>query len=280
MDYSLEGTAFVIAHYDDQGRVARYLRDFIAYVRGSGARVLFVSTKLAPVEAASLEGHAQIIVRENVGYDFWSYKIGIDALGIQSLPERLVLLNSSFLILDPQLLCARFFSATPRGDLMGITYCREIALHLQSYWVSFESRRVLQSQAFASWWTDMVPISERQQVVERYEVGMSTHFAQHGFQLASVFRRDRTQKFLALCRIIAINGSLPVPETGLVGLDPEIGDQCNPTAYNWDALVQQFGIVKFELLKKNPMGINTYHLRRALESDPRVWTLTHDALGQ
>jgi hypothetical protein len=64
-----------------------------------------------------------------------------------------VILNSSFVALDPARLTARFFSRSqPDIDVLGLTANYEYAAHLQSYWISFEGRRVLDSPAFGEWW--------------------------------------------------------------------------------------------------------------------------------
>src|SRR4029434_9895611 len=85
-------------------------------------------------------------------------------------------------------LTQRFFSSSrPEIDVLGLTANFEYAAHLQSYWISFESRRVLDSPAFARWSSDMEPVSDRELVISRYEVGMSHALNAAGFTLASAF---------------------------------------------------------------------------------------------
>jgi rhamnosyltransferase len=72
--------AFVIAHYDSAGRIALHLRALAGHLASLG-RVVFVSTQLAPHEARALPKAVEVITRPNEGYDFFSYKRGIEALG-------------------------------------------------------------------------------------------------------------------------------------------------------------------------------------------------------
>src|SRR5512137_1400756 len=100
--------AFVVAHHDPRGRVAAHLA---ALVRALPGRVVFVSTGLADAEGVRLADAAEVIRRANEGYDFFSYKTGIDRLA----PELegaggLVILNSSFVCLDPGRLMGPFLA--------------------------------------------------------------------------------------------------------------------------------------------------------------------------
>ena len=243
--------AFVIAHYDPAGRVARHLRALTAHLATLG-RVVFVSTQLSGAAARALAGDVEVITRPNEGYDFFSYKRGIESLGALAAFDALTLLNSSFVCLDPPRLTGRFFSRARAGiDVLGLTANFEYAAHLQSYWISFESRRVLDSGAFARWWSDMEPVSDRELVISRYEVGMSHALKAAGFTLASAF-------------------SPPA--------QPRVAHR-NPTHLYWEALMEEFGILKLELLRANPFGMDLRKLDAALRARPDWRSLVDDALA-
>jgi rhamnosyltransferase len=273
-------TAFVVAHYDARGRVAAYLRELVAHLAAQSAPVVFVSTGLASDEAGRLAQHARVIVRENVGYDFGSYKAGIESLGDLAGIERLVLLNSSFLVADPAAFTARFFAASGRFDLLGLTQCGQIAPHLQSFCLCFDNPGILAAPAFASWWRAMTPISDKQELIRRYEVGLSAHFAAHGFRLGCAFGRDRRLKLLAAFRAIECGMlAVTVPATGPFVIDPEIGDTFDPTHFTWEALLEGFGVLKLSLLKINPAGVNLSRLPQVLAANPALRALLEDALA-
>jgi|KBSMisStaDraftv2_1062788.scaffolds.fasta_scaffold84111_3 lipopolysaccharide biosynthesis protein len=245
--------AFVVAHYDPAGRVAWNLRDLVAHLATLGS-VTFVSTNLADDAARSLGGGVQVITRPNEGYDFYSYKRGIEALGVLSGLDDVVILNSSFVCLDPARLTRRFFSrAQPDVDLLGLTANYEYAAHLQSYWISFQGRRVLDSPVFAQWWRDMEPVSDRDLVIPRYEVGMSQAFHNAGFKLASAF-------------------SPPPERRGAIA-------HRNPTHVFWDVLMEEFGVLKLELLRANPFRMDLAKLHAVLQARPHWRALVDDALA-
>jgi lipopolysaccharide biosynthesis protein len=242
--------AFVVAHYDEQGRVARHLRELVAHLASLG-RVVFVSTQLDP--SSNLGDDVEVITRPNEGYDFFSYKRGIEALRDDlSTLDELVILNSSFVCVDPPRLTGTFFTRSRAGiDMLGLTANYEYAAHLQSYWVAFQGRRILDSEAFAQWWRDMDPISDRELVIPRYEVGMSHAMKNAGFTLASAFVPPAAQR----------------------------GAHRNPTHLFWDALLEEFGIVKLELLRSNPFGMDLRKLESILAGRPQWRALVDDAVA-
>ena len=248
----MAGRAFVVAHYDPAGRVARHLRGLVAHLASLG-RVVFVSTNLSDVEAGTLRNTGiEVITRPNEGYDFFSYRRGIEALGDLSAIDALTILNSSFVCVDPAALTSRFLaSASPEIDVLGITSNYEYAAHVQSYWMSFETRRALDSPAFAPFWRDMQPISDRDLVIPRYEVGLSQAMNRAGFRLASAF----------------------TPPAG------ERPPYHNPTHVYWDAVLAQFGILKLELVRTNPFRMDLSRLDAVLQSRPEWRALVDDALA-
>ena len=244
--------AFVVAHYDPAGRVAQHLRGLVAHLASLG-RVVFVSTNLATADEQALASTGiEVITRPNEGYDFFSWRRGIEALGELSAFDALTILNSSFVCLDPPTLTSRFFaSASPDVDVLGITSNYEYAAHVQSYWMSFETRRVLDSPAFAAFWRDMQPVSDRNLVIPRYEVGLSQAMNRAGLRLASAFT--------------------PPP-----GQRPPYH---NPTHVFWDAVLAQFGIIKLELLRTNPFRMDLSRLDAVLQARPDWRALVDDALA-
>ena len=244
--------AFVVAHYDPAGRVAWSLRDLVAHLASLG-RVVFVSTNLSDEAAKSLPGGLEVITRPNEGYDFYSYKRGIESLGDRAAIDSLVILNSSFVCLDPARLTGRFFARSrPDVDVLGLTSNYEYAAHLQSYWIAFEGRRVLDSAAFSTWWATMEPISDRDLVIPRYEVGLSHAMHRAGFKLASAFAAPREGAPSA---------------------------HRNPTHIHWDALLEEFAILKLELLRTNPFRMDLSRLDGVLAARPEWKALVDDALA-
>ena len=263
--------AVVIAHHHPRGVIAEGLGRLVKRALRFAARVVFVSTSLVADDAIELPSDVEVIRRENVGYDFYSYKTGIAALGDVSAYRGLVLLNSSFACLDADRLFGNFLArARPGVDLLGLTASREMAPHLQSYLVSFEGERVLSSEAFRRWWAAMTPVSERERVIAQYEIGMSRHFHQQGFTLDAAFHPTPRQRELALWRWQKFRERNPQ-------VRDRSADELNPTHFLWDVLLDEFGVVKLELLQRNPYGLDLGKLAALRDSDPVARRLLDNA---
>ena len=272
--------AFVIAHHDAAGRVPRHLAQLVEHLSGLSSDVAFVSTQLDPRAAGALPAGVQVITRPNVGYDFFSYKRGIEALDLAAM-DALTILNSSFICLDPARLTERFFArCRPEIDVLGITANHEIAPHLQSYWISFETRRALQSAGFTRWWATMEPVSEKSQVILRYEVGLSRALNDSGLKLASAFSPTPQEKLRVVMRSCESSGRYPaVGPDGMAVIDSRLADGLNPTHFFWDALLDEFAIVKIELLRRNPFRLDLRRFDALLDARPEWRALVDDAIA-
>jgi rhamnosyltransferase len=235
--------AVVIAHYDPEGLIRDDLRALVDDLCSFTDTVIFVSTNLTAAAARVLPSRVTTIARENRGYDFYSYKVGVESLGNLSQLIRLFLVNSSFICVDRHKLVQRFFrSEHSEFDVFSLTRSREYRPHLQSFLLSF-GPRCLHSPDFGTWWSQMTAIDERERVIERYELGLSHFLEQSGFSLGSAYLPTLGQRAVALARSARRLRRVWNPS------------MLNPTQFYWDFLLREFGIVKVEMVKKNPYGL-------------------------
>jgi Rhamnan synthesis protein F len=96
---------------------------------------------------------------------------------------------------------ALFAEMRPRPvDYWGLTACERVAPHLQGNLLVFRPW-VVASSAFREYWKRMVPISDRSQVIRRYEVGLSQCLEAAGFRSASYFVPTRADEIAARRRV-------------------------------------------------------------------------------
>ena len=277
----MPGEAVVIAHFHAAGRLANDLFELVQEFARRVQQVVFVSTGLADDGAARLAPYARVIRRENIGYDFWSYRTGIKALGDLAGFSRLLICNSSFVTLDAGKLCSAYFESGKSPAVRGLTASSEGGYHLQSYWISFEGSALLAGEVFHDWWERMTPVSTRQDVIDRYERGLTEHFQRAGFAALGAFVPTSSDRFLAICRMV---------DSGRWGLDPasvdeaveislDLADGLNPTHYFWDVLGARYGVIKHELLKRNPMQLNLHKHYVRMRTDPTYRDRIQDALS-
>ena len=177
--------AAVIAHYDPTGKVSQSLLGLVHHFRACGIEIIFVSTNLDLAFKKTLSSTAKVITRPNLGYDFYSYKLGIENLQDIGLLDRLILLNSSFITLDPEKLLKDFISKPQGPALRGLTLSYDTAPHIQSFWLSFETQDLIGSPIFQQWWANVVPLATKEEIIRNYEIGLSQWFSYHHIPLCA-----------------------------------------------------------------------------------------------
>lgn len=258
--------ALIFAHFDKVGGLREDSLKFLTHCARKGYRTILVSTNLNDESIGRLPSDVEVITRENVGYDFFSYRTGIFRLmGVSEArlgqvdPEewnslvsttgidKLILVNSSFLIADPSRL-TNIIDAEQTANISGITISGEVSTHIQSYFLSFQAQTVA-SACFIEWWRKMIPISERERVIQEYEIGLTTWFLDHGKTIGSAFSPsflDRTRAALSTRQRAKPFSASPIIRWRAI----------NPTMFFWYALWRKYSIVKIELFERNPHSFN------------------------
>ncbi len=176
------------AHYGRAAEIARHVIHHLQALRDLGFEILFISN--SPLSDASNHELSslcceRVIQRPNTGFDFSMWKAGLRAVNIGDLDE-LLLTNSSIvgplrplqpLWEDPRL----------RGcDFWGLTDNSDLASHLQSYFLVFNSR-VIHSECFSLFWKAVLPYTDKMQVIRSYEIGLTSWLGENGFRWKALF---------------------------------------------------------------------------------------------
>lgn len=281
--------AFVIAHYNPDGRVPRDLFNLVTYVSKLSDRVVFVSTNIAESEINKLSPYAHVIARENFGYDFWSYKLGLQALGDLRQTERIVFFNSSFITLEPEILINGFLKPVNGKALRGLTVSNYPKLHVQSYLFAFEDSSLINSIEFKNWWDQMTPLSNRAEVIDHYEIGMSDWFSKRGVPITSALRVNQKEIVKLAYRALVRRNWKISDFAKLLRMKLHfylrIHKNLNPTHFLWMNLYSQSKILKIDLIKNNPTNQNLSKLFKHIDqaqlelikdaTDAKLTTLKH-----
>lgn len=223
----------IFAHHDADARVRPYVRAHLDALREVAARRVFVTT--APLEGPQPDVD-RVIVRQNVGFDFGSWREALRREVLDDVDE-LVLVNSSVFGPMPGGLRVAFrrMREVP-ADFWGMTDSHQFDWHLQSYFLVFR-RPLLQSEAFAEFWERMLLHATKAQTIRSYELGLTQWLRQAGFR--------------------------GVPLIGTARFTPEWRKRLwprawkmNPTArYAPELLDAGMPYVKVELLRDNPYDV-------------------------
>lgn len=270
-------TLAVFSHFDPDGVVAPHVRRYVQELSGAVDRTVIVSTaELAGPEHAALADHGELIVRENTGYDFYSWKVGLERVGDWAGYDRVVLANDSAVgPLRPMEEILRIGPECP-ADFWGMTRSQEVLPHVQSWFLVFE-RAALERPELVGFWRDMVPVSERQSVVVQYELGLSTLLLEAGLHQGAFLRPTQAQFVRAQKRFEKVLRSRPdmaamARRTSGARTEAEWlqirrrRPPWNPTHVYWDAALDGgLPFVKVELLRDDPYELGRQQILTQLE---------------
>lgn len=170
------------AHFDGKGQVRPFVLHSLQMIRPCCADLVFVSNSpLTDQDQALLAASAtHIIVNNNTGYDFYMWKLGLESVDL-SLYDEVILMNSS--VFGPLFAMEPVFSAMAAVacDFWGITECFQMQPHIQSYFLVFR-KAMLRSEAFRLFWNGVLPYTNKLQVIQSYEVGLTQWFVESGFR--------------------------------------------------------------------------------------------------
>lgn len=192
----------VMAHYDADGEVAPHVRRQVEALGEVADRLVVVSTAgIAPGSPAEsvLRQRGELVVRPNVGYDFGSWQVGLSLVDDLDRYDLVVICNDSYV--GPLVGYQQIFDTMDahRADFWGITQTLRRGHHVQSYFVAFRGR-VVRSPSFRTFWDTMTPVSERADVITRYELGLSRILLGAGFEAGAYFAETAADRRMARAR--------------------------------------------------------------------------------
>ncbi len=180
----------VFAHYDKDNTVDEYVYYYLNELLTIVQKLVFVTVSDIPKKDVERleELNIEVIKRENIGYDFYSYKVGIEQLDL-NLYDELIVCNDS--VFGPLFPMKKIFDKmnTEECDFWGITDSRLIAYHLQSYFLVFR-KSILQSLTFSQFWKELKILEDKNEIIKRYEIGLSSTLIKNKFIAKSFVNND------------------------------------------------------------------------------------------
>lgn len=164
----------VFAHYDENNQIKSYVLYYLQALRQVCDEIIFITTScLSNIELSEVSLLcSNVISRENIGHDFYSYKVGINTIGDLSKVEQLILCNDSCYgpIFDLKPMFQRMNDS--KADFWGISAVSRPQLHIQSYFLVF-NHKVIQSAIFKNFWSQVKVLNNKDKIITGYEVGLS-----------------------------------------------------------------------------------------------------------
>jgi len=253
--------AIILVHYDRDNILDNYLIPYIQALKSNSSYFVFVSTaKLNTQTIEKLNTYCdKVITRENIGYDFMSYQVGLHSFDYESYDEVLLCNDSVYAPLYP---LENLFEnmQNRRCDFWGITDNNDMGYHIQSYFMLIKSP-VLKSKIFQEFWQNIEILKSKIEIIERYEVGFSQAMIHAGFipNISTSFQASFFQKLSIFLKKLSPKNILKKLKSfreGKVKLI-RIG-KINATHYFWKELIIKGDVpfIKIELLRDNPLGVD------------------------
>lgn len=249
--------AAIFSHYDPDGIVDDYVLYSIRCYRQYFDHIIFVSTSNLDVgQRLRAQSIADVVVcRENIGYDFGSWRIGFEILDLRQY-ESVAFINDS--VYGPCDNIEYFMGCCERsrGDLWGASINYQFSPHVQSYFMVFK-QNLLRSGFAKRFWTNVVPVESKFDLIMRYEVGLSQSVLKHGFAIDAVANLNYLNRSVRQT-VLRENISKDPDNRWKVGKDIILSDPCpNPVQMFWGEVLRMGApFVKAELFKSNPLCIN------------------------
>lgn len=182
----------VLVHFSASARVSRSFRALVREFADAGYLPLVVSAATTPEPlqwGGGLPDQAVVLRKPNIGYDFGSWAVGLQALPELARSAHVVLANDSvlgpFQSLKPHLDAFECSDA----DVWGLTDTRQYFHHLQSYFLGFR-RGVLAEKPLARYWADRRVERTKWDIIRRNELALSQLLQDEGYVTTAAFRAD------------------------------------------------------------------------------------------
>ena len=257
----IHNRAIVFVHYDKHDLIDDYVYFYLDALREVSSYLIFVSTaELGDTDRTRVsEVCDDVVVRENIGYDFMSYKVGLDSFDPTQYDE-VVICNDS--VYGPFYPIEKMFQSMQKTacDFWGVTDSTDKSYHLQSYFIVFR-KSVLQSDAFRRFWKGVKVLHDKDTIIRQYEVGLTTHLINNGFK-AAVLNSVKASNLKLLLFYMKKLTPLKIGKklvAMVMGKKILIGPgKVNPTHQLWKELLlgKKMPFIKIELLRDNPIKID------------------------
>ncbi len=249
----------LIAHYHKSGKIRDDLVSFIKIASKSFHKIIFISTKLKKDERKKINKYASVISRPNYGYDFYSYKLGIEELlkDKKNNKKTIFFIASSLFFLNPKKLINKLNNnKTINKKIFSLTKSWEIEEHLQTDIFSIPAS-YFKKKKFYNWWKKIKKFKKRSTIVGKYELGLSQFIKKNNLKYDCLFRDniiDYPDSYIKLFKKRVNN---------IFFKENKIYKK-NPTHFYWKSIFKKFGIIKIDLIKTNPNKINLNIVKKSL----------------
>lgn len=174
--------------YDSESIVRANVFHYLDELVQAGFDIVFISSSntISNDDLNKLSNYCiKIINRVNEGYDFYSWKTGLEKYPHFSEHTGLLLANDS--VLGPFFNISQILRRLEAddADILGLTDCYQFHPHLQSYFL-YCKKHVISSKEFIHFFARVNPLEFKMAIIRKYEVGFS-QLLRRRFKLTALY---------------------------------------------------------------------------------------------
>ena len=175
-------------HWDKNNLIDDYVIEYLKGLNKVSKEIIFISNcNLSGAERKKVVDYTtDIIIRENIGYDFMAWQEGLRYKGYENLYEydEVIIANDSCYAPLHDLTNMFFKMEQRQCDFWGVSQSLQIKQHLQSYFLAFRKNLFI-NKVFKEFWESIVIGENKIEIVQKYEVGLTSFFSRTGFVFSS-----------------------------------------------------------------------------------------------
>jgi rhamnosyltransferase len=253
-----------IAYYGDPNNISLE-KNFFEIVRIFSkicSQVVIVST--SELKQGYIKNYTNVLIikRPNLGYDFYSYRVGLNFLVDNYKFDKIFFVNSSFILLDSRKFRETLYKMIillKNNNLIGLSKSSQISEHIQSYLllISYEICK-------KRWFYDFINLITLQDsklnTIIKYEIGLSNLLKQNKIKLVALLHFNLLNFFKFYVENLLFHFSNNKNKS--IFLKNFFKYKVNYSLYGFEKIISNFGIIKKELLRNAPLNINTNSLKK------------------
>lgn len=253
----------VFAHYDKDGRLSSNTLRLLSHLEGACERVIMVSTNLLQEEIELLSTKVECHVRENIGYDFYSYKYGIEKIGDIFSYDELLLINDSFFVSSSFNINSILnkINASPY-DICGLVDSYQFHYHVQTFFVVLKKEALL-SVWFRNFWDNVSVLDTKIEIIFKYEIGLSQSALSHSLMVGACFQWEPKSYYHAFANCFKSRKWRLVALSFFSYKYLREGNACHLL---WEEIYNEFSVCKWEVIRTYP-EVREYLSRYANSED-------------
>lgn len=249
--------ALIYVHFDRDGIVDPYVEFALAQYRPHVDHLVFVSPSVRELTAKQKSLVDHFVSRENIGYDFGSWRDGLSTVDLDRFEEILFANDSVYGPLwspGPVLEFGRERDLDFWGMVMSDQSVSPgvVTPHVQS-WFFAARKELIRSEVFQRFWQGIQAVETKREIIQRFEVGLTESVRRGGFSIGAVY--DAKKSLIdRMCTAVRESSLIELARTWRL-LRRSVRGNRNPSEGDWDAvLAGGVPFLKVSLFRLNPYG--------------------------